>query len=89
MKSVSVGLHRGLLPVVVYHGPLLVTRFGFGVSNHSTDRQLNWNFSHYKEWNQVWCGTKEDGRKAIRSLFGPGNKWGYDCTGKRRCNNCL
>ena len=38
--------------------------------------------SHHKEWHTVFNGTKEEGRKAIRSLFGPGNKWGYDCTGK-------
>jgi len=48
---------------------------GYGVN----DSQENV-YAHYKEWNQVWCGTKEDGRKAIRTLFGPGNKWGYDCT---------
>ena len=37
---------------------------------------------HYNEWNKVWCGTKEEGRKAIRSIFGQGNKWGYSATGK-------
>ena len=38
--------------------------------------------SHTKEWHAVFNGTKEEGRKAIRSLFGPNNKWGYDATGK-------
>ena len=39
-------------------------------------------FSHFEDWNQVWLGNKEDGRKALRNLFGPKNKWGYDATGK-------
>ena len=30
----------------------------------------------------MWCGTKEEGRKAIQSIFGQGNKWGYSATGK-------
>lgn len=48
---------------------------GYGVN----DSQENV-YAHTKEWHTFFNGTKEEGRKAIRSLFGPGNKWGYDCT---------
>ena len=57
----------------------------FGVSYfelHCNKLLLITDFSHTKEWHTVFNGTKEEGRKAIRSLFGPKNKWGYDCTGK-------
>jgi len=35
-------------------------------------------YSHYDIWKRVWGGTREEGRKAMRELFGPKNKWGYN-----------
>ena len=37
-------------------------------------------FRHYEEWNQVWKGSKADGRKAIRKMYGPNNEFGYNAT---------
>jgi len=34
-------------------------------------------YSHWREWNEVWTGTAEEGRKAIRKLYAPNNEFGY------------
>jgi len=34
-------------------------------------------YSHWQEWERVWTGSKEEGRKALRELYAPGNKYGY------------
>jgi len=34
-------------------------------------------YRHAETWKKVWSGTKEEGRKAMREILGPGNEWGY------------
>ena len=39
--------------------------------------RANKGFSHWREWNEVFTGTAQEGRKALRTLYAPNNKYGY------------